>query len=168
MPSKVITPTGSVTLTFNANGGSGTMAGETELYDTTATLTPNTFTYVGYTFTGWNTKANGSGTGFTNGALAKFTGSDTFYAQWTVATAPSTTATITFNANGGIGTMAPETETLNASAVLTTNTFTRTGYTFTGWNTTASDTGTSSPRASRFTPSGPQCRLRHFRSARIV
>ena len=143
MPSKVITPTGSVTLTFNANGGSGTMAGETELYDTTATLTPNTFTYVGYTFTGWNTKANGSGTGFTNGALAKFTGSDTFYAQWTVATAPSTTATITFNANGGIGTMAPETETLNASAVLTTNTFTRTGYTFTGWNTTASDTGTS-------------------------
>jgi uncharacterized repeat protein (TIGR02543 family) len=142
-PSKVVTPTGSVTITFNANGGIGTMAPETKPYHTTAALTPNTFTYVGYTFTGWNTKANGSGTGFIDGALVKFTGGATFYAQWTVATAPSTTATITFNANGGIGTMAPETETLNASAALTTNTFTRTGYTFTGWNTTASDTGTS-------------------------
>jgi uncharacterized repeat protein (TIGR02543 family) len=142
-PSKTVTPTGSVTLTFNANGGSGTMASETGPYDTTANLTPNTFTYLGYTFAGWNTRANGSGTAFTNGELVKFIGGATFYAQWTVATAPSTTGTITFNANGGIGTMALETETLNVSAALTTNVFTRTGYTFSDWNTTASDTGTS-------------------------
>ena len=141
MPSKVVTPTGSVTITFNANGGSGTMASETEPYDTTAALASNTFTYVGYTFTGWNTTAKGSGTAFTNGALAKFTRGATFYAQWTVASAP-TTVTITFNANGGIGTMVPETETLNVSAALTTNTFTRTGYTFSGWNTVAGGGGT--------------------------
>jgi uncharacterized repeat protein (TIGR02543 family) len=142
LPSKIVTPTGSVTITFNANGGIGTMAPETEPYDTTAALTPNTFTYVGYTFAGWNNKANGSGTAFTDGVLAKFNGSATFYAQWTVASAP-TTATITFNANGGIGTMVPETETLNVSAALTTDVFTRTGYTFSGWNTTASGSGTS-------------------------
>jgi uncharacterized repeat protein (TIGR02543 family) len=144
LPSKVVTVTGSVTITFNANGGIGTTAPETEPYDTTAALTPNTFTYVGYTFTGWNSKANGSGTAFTNGALTKFNGSATFYAQWTVASAP-TTATITFNANGGIGTMASETETetLNVSATLTTDVFTRTGYTFTAWNTSPTGSGAS-------------------------
>jgi uncharacterized repeat protein (TIGR02543 family) len=141
-PSKVVTPNGSVSLTFNANGGVGIMASETEPYNTTVALTLNTFTYTGYTFTGWNTTANGSGTAFTNGALVKFNGDGIFYAQWTVS-APPTTATITFNANGGIGYMAPETETLNASAAVTANTFTRTGYTFSGWNTAANGSGTS-------------------------
>jgi hypothetical protein len=141
-PSKVVTPSGSVTITFNANGGSGSMASETEPYNTTAALTTNTFTYVGYTFTGWSTTANGSGTAFANGALAKFNGSATFYAQWAVASAP-TSATVTFNANGGVGTMAPETENLNVSTTLTTNTFTRTGYTFSSWNTAPNGGGAS-------------------------
>jgi uncharacterized repeat protein (TIGR02543 family) len=140
LPSKVVTPTGSVTITFNANGGTGVMAPETEPYDATAALTPNTFTYVGYTFAGWNTKANGSGTAFTDGALTKFNGNATFYAQWTVGSA--TSVTITFNANGGTGVMAPEIETLNVSMALTTNTFIRTGYTFSSWNTSANGTGT--------------------------
>lgn len=118
------------------------MAGETEPVNTTAALTPDTFTYSGHTFYDWNTSANGSGTSFTNGQLVKFTGSGTFYAQWAVITAP-TTATITFNANGGTGYMAPETEILNVSAALTTNNFTQTGYTFTGWNTAANGSGTS-------------------------
>jgi len=130
------------TITFSANGGSGTMTNETETDGTTAVLTPNTFTYVGYTFNNWNTAANGSGTNFTDGESVRFDGSVTLYAQWTVALAP-TTATITFNANGGSGTIAPETENLNVSAALTANTFTRTGYTFRGWNTTANGTGTS-------------------------
>jgi len=139
LPSKVVTVTGSVAITFNANGGTGTMAPETEQYDTTAALTPNAFTYVGYTFAGWNTKANGSGTAFTDGALAKFNGNATFYAQWTVGSA--TTATITFNANGGTGTMAPETESV--ATALSLNTFSRTGYTFNDWNTTSNGSGTS-------------------------
>jgi uncharacterized repeat protein (TIGR02543 family) len=141
LPSKVVTVTGSVAITFNTNGGSGIMAPETEPYDATAALTPNAFTYVGYTFAGWNAKANGSGTAFTDGALAKFNGNATFYAQWTVGSA--TTATITFNANGGTGSMANETENLNFSTALTTDVFIRTGYTFSGWNTAASGNGTS-------------------------
>jgi uncharacterized repeat protein (TIGR02543 family) len=128
------------TITFNANGGIGIMAPETETLNVSAALTTNIFTRTGYTFTGWNTAANGSGTGFTNGQLVQFTASATFYAQWTIST--PTTATITFNANGGIGIMAPETETLNVSAALTANIFTRTGYTFTGWNTAANGSGT--------------------------
>ena len=141
-PSNVATPQqpASSTITFNANGGSGTMASETEPYDTTAVLTLNSFTYTGYTFSDWNSKANGSGTSFTDGQLVKFNGSATFYAQWTVS---ATTATITFVANGGKGTMSPETETLGVSATLTTNSFTRTGYTFSDWNSEANGSGTS-------------------------
>jgi len=43
------------------------------------------------------------------------------------------TATVTFDANNGTG---PTTiQTANVSTVLTSNSFNRTGYTFTGWNT---------------------------------
>jgi uncharacterized repeat protein (TIGR02543 family) len=144
-PSNVATPTAPVgttsSITFDANGGSGVMASETEPYNTTAALTLNTFTYTGYSFNDWNSEANGSGTSFTDGELVKFDGSATFYAQWTVS-AP-TTATITFNANGGTGTMIPQTEDLNVSAPLTTNSFTRTGYTFSAWNTNANGSGSS-------------------------
>jgi len=144
-PSNVATPTAPVgttsTITFDANGGSGVMASETERYNTTAALTLNTFTYTGDSFNDWNSEANGSGTIFANGELVRFNGSVTLYAQWT-ASAP-TTATITFNPNGGTGTMIPETEDLNVSAALTTNSFTRTGYTFSAWNTNANGSGSS-------------------------
>ena len=56
--------------------------------------------------------------------------------------------TVTFEANGTEeypveGTMAPQTVTAKTDTVLTTNTFTRDGYNFTGWNTAADGTGTS-------------------------
>jgi uncharacterized repeat protein (TIGR02543 family) len=59
------------------------MAPETETLNVSAAVTTNTFTRTGYTFSGWNTAANGSGTSFTNGQLVEFTYSATFYAQWT-------------------------------------------------------------------------------------
>lgn len=59
-----------------------------------------------------------------------------------------TELTVTFEANGNAeypveGTMAPQTVTAKTDTVLTTNTFTREGYNFTGWNTAADGTGTS-------------------------
>ncbi|HUC88308.1 MAG TPA: InlB B-repeat-containing protein, partial [Candidatus Binatia bacterium] len=53
----------------------------------------------------------------------------------------STTSTVTFNANGGTGTMANE--TAGAATPLTANKYTRTGYTFSGWNTLATGKGTA-------------------------
>jgi uncharacterized repeat protein (TIGR02543 family) len=50
-------------------------------------------------------------------------------------------ATVTFNANGGAGSMSPE--TASSPTALTTNTFTRAGYAFTGWNTAANGSGTA-------------------------
>jgi uncharacterized repeat protein (TIGR02543 family) len=48
---------------------------------------------------------------------------------------------VTFSANGGSGTMSAETESVPTA--LTGNAFTRTSYTFTGWNTAASGSGTA-------------------------
>ena len=142
-PSNVITPTAPViattaTITFNANGGTGTMANETESYNTSATLTLNAFTYTSYTFNDWNSEANGDGTAFTNGEFVKFSGSATLYAQWTVG---SPASTVVFNANGGTGTMANETD--NVATALTLNAFTRSSYTFNDWSTNAIGSGTN-------------------------
>ncbi len=70
----------SYTVTFNNNGGSGTMATETDNVPTALTL--NTFTRSGYSFTGWNTASNGIGTAYADGATYPFNASVTLYAQW--------------------------------------------------------------------------------------
>ena len=50
------------------------------------------------------------------------------------------TVTVTFNSNGGTGTMSSE--SANTATALTTNTFTKSGYIFAGWNTVANGSGT--------------------------
>jgi LmbE family N-acetylglucosaminyl deacetylase len=70
----------SYTVTFNANLGTGTMANETASGPTN--LTTNAFTRTGFTFTGWNTVAGGTGTAYANDASYPFTSSTTLYAQW--------------------------------------------------------------------------------------
>lgn len=52
------------------------------------------------------------------------------------------TYTVTFDANTGSGTMSPQTIDEGASANLTANSFSKTGYTFAGWNTEAGGGGT--------------------------
>ena len=131
----VATAAASYTVTFNANGGSGSMASETASAPTA--LTANAFTRTGYTFAGWNTAANGSGTSYANGATYPFSAGATLYALWTV----NTPYSVTFNANGGSGSMANESD--NTPAALTVNNFTRTGYNFAGWNTATDGSGTS-------------------------
>jgi len=71
----------SFTVTFDANGGSGTMADQTG--SSSAALMANSFTRSGFTFAGWNTAADGTGTAYANGAPYPFTSSATLYAQWT-------------------------------------------------------------------------------------
>ena len=52
-------------------------------------LTTNTFTRDGFNFAGWNTSADGSGTGYAAGASYEFTSDETLYAQWTAIPAPA-------------------------------------------------------------------------------
>lgn len=72
---------GSSSVTFNSNGGSGTMANQSA--NSSTALSANAFTRSGYTFAGWNTAANGSGTAYADGASYAFSSSTTLYAQWT-------------------------------------------------------------------------------------
>jgi len=122
------------TVTFNSNGGTGSMSNQTSA--SPANLTANTFTNSGYTFSGWNTVADGSGTAYADGANYNFSADMTLYAQW--AAAPF--HTVTFHSNGGTGTMPAQTSA--GPANLNANTFTHTGYTFSNW-TTAANGGTA-------------------------
>lgn len=74
----------SITVTFNANGATGAMAAQAENYGTATALSPVTFTEAGYSFTSWNTAANGSGSSYADVANYPFTSSMALYAQWSV------------------------------------------------------------------------------------
>lgn len=118
---------------YNANYGSGTVpASVTQNSGSSVTVASGSgLRRTGYTFRGWNTKADGSGTAYAAGATIK-TGA-TLYAQWT-----PNTYTVKFNANGGTGTMKDQSLTYDAAATaLRTNSFTKTGYHFAGWATSA-------------------------------
>ena len=73
----------SYTITFDANGGTGTM--EDQIIFGMDELKLNTFTRSGYIFTGWNTKADGTGDSYSDGWLfldGDLTEDITLYAQW--------------------------------------------------------------------------------------
>ena len=126
-------------IAFNNNGGTGSMNTITCTYDTNCTLTKNTFTKTGYTFAGWSKTSNGE-IQYTNGSIVKnllTSGSMTLYAKWT-----ANTYTVSYNANGGSGTMNKTTCTYDTDCTLKANSFTKTGYTFANW-TKDSATGTA-------------------------
>lgn len=70
------------TVTFNANGGIGTMTEQTFTEGEAQALTRNAFTYDGHTFSGWNTVQSGSGASYTDGQTITATADLTLYAQW--------------------------------------------------------------------------------------
>ena len=72
-----------VTVTYHANNGSGDTVSAVVNAGETATLQANTFTWSGYTFTGWNTRADGSGQGYQPGdTIASLSADFELYAQW--------------------------------------------------------------------------------------
>lgn len=73
-------------ITFMSNGGSGTMSVQAVNYNTTTPLKTNEFTRSYYTFSKWNTKSDGSGISYTNGAPITITEDLTLYAIWTSST----------------------------------------------------------------------------------
>ncbi len=128
-------------VTFNANGGSGTMEPQTITYDSASALKANAFTRAGYTFTGWNTAEDGSGMSYPD--VCSYTMINegiTLYAQWT-----ANTYSVKFDSNGGNSgeAMANLQIKFDSSKLLTTNTFTKQGYYFIGWNTRADGEGIS-------------------------
>ena len=71
------------TITFNANGGEGSMEPQRFEVGVDTALNTNAFTRENYKFTGWNTAADGSGATYADeGAILELTGDMTLYAQW--------------------------------------------------------------------------------------
>ena len=126
-----------ITITFDPNGGAGSMEPMSVNPGVGNKLTGNTFTRENYTFTGWNTAKDGTGKTYADGETVNFSADTTLYAQWTQ------NPVITFDANGGKGTMGTQTVKPNEATDLTANSFTRADYDFTGWNTAKDGTGTA-------------------------
>ena len=92
--------TNNYTITFNANGGSGTMSSQTIASGATSNLNANQFIRTGYTFAGWATSSGGS-VSYANGASYTMgTSNVTLYAVWTVATPISYTLSLTKSGDG--------------------------------------------------------------------
>lgn len=106
----------------------------------------------GFTFTGWNTSADGSGTSYTTGGtFAMGAANTTLYAKWSLIP----TYNVTYNGNGNTGGSVPtDNLTYQQSATVTvkenTGSLMKTGYAFTGWNTAADGSGTSYNPAATF------------------
>lgn len=136
----------SYTVTYDGNGASGgsTPSNQTKTHDVSLTLrsndSANPLVRTGYTFSGWNTAADGSGTSYAAGASYTTNAATTLYAQWTVAT-----YNVTYDGNApNLSSPTPDiqTKTHNTSLTLSSLTPIRSGYTFSGWNTAADGSGT--------------------------
>ena len=123
---------------YNANGGSGAPSAQTKTYGTTLKLSTTKPTRAGYTFTGWDTKSDGSGTSYAAGANYTANAAVTLYAQWSIITYE-----VKYSANGGSGSMSSQSKNYGGSLTVKSNAFTYSGHTFTGWNTKADGSGTS-------------------------
>jgi uncharacterized repeat protein (TIGR02543 family) len=135
---------------YNGNGNTGgTAPVDSNAYSqgTTVTVKGNTGALVktSYTFAGWNTKSDGSGTSYAAAAtFAMGAANDTLYAKWT----QSPTYAVIYNGNGNTGGTVPVDSNAylqgaTATAKANTGALARTGFTFAGWNTQANDSGIS-------------------------
>ena len=140
-------------VTYDKNGAtSGSVPTDATSYNSGATVTVKSnsgnLAKTGYTFGGWNTKSDGTGTNYTAGSgTFTITANTTLYAKWNTA---ATKYTVTFDAgsgtcddesltetSGGAGVTLP---TANPPATCATN-----GWKFAGWWTGSVAETTTSP-----------------------
>ena len=131
------------TLAFDSNGGGGVMPDQTKNYGEALTLNPNEYTKTGYTFSGWKELKSGAVYPDKATLTEDFTVIDgetvPLYAQWR-----ANNYSVRFDGNTADGgSMGDQAMTYDEAASLTTNSYTKTGYTFTGWNTQADGEGTA-------------------------
>lgn len=122
-------------IVYNANGGYGSMKGETVTYGESIKLAASAYRRPGYTFHGWSTDKTG-GKVYKDQATVKnllpYEGTVTLYARWT-----ENDVTITFNPNGGtVGRTSKVVGYGDTCGTLPTPV--RDGYEFKGWFTSKS------------------------------
>ena len=128
-------------LIYNSNSGSTSQTRRTDgVVDQTLTVIANPFTRSGYTFTGWNTQADGRGRAYTAGngfrlvadAKSNPVNTSVLYAQWRI-----NRVALKFNPNGGTGgypdITADAFTTVTIPADAKEPKVQRPGFRFTGW-----------------------------------
>ena len=128
-------------LIYNSNSGSTSQTRRTDgVVDQTLTVIANPFTRSGYTFTGWNTQADGRGRAYAAGngfrlvadAKSNPVNTSVLYAQWRI-----NRVTLKFNPNGGTGGYPDITvdafTTVTIPADAKEPKVQRPGFRFTGW-----------------------------------
>lgn len=121
-------PTPTYTLSYDENGGSGTMDEQTAEEGQSVTVQANTFTApAGYSFKEWNDNYKGSGTKYTAGQSVTMHADLTLYAVWS-----PQTYTVTLDAAGGTGGTTSVNVTFDDPMPNITIP-TRSGYTFLGY-----------------------------------
>ena len=134
-------------MTYLPNGGTGGLVDGNIAPGTQYTIKSNgevNVTRPGYTFTGWNTAADGSGTAYAAGSTTTINSNLVLYAQWT----PDTPITFDVNylPNGGTGQHSDTGIAAGSQYTVKTQAetgITNAGNTFTGWNTAANGSGTA-------------------------
>lgn len=121
----------SYAINFDANGGVGVTYSQSFEYDQAVALMDNTFTNEGYSFGSWNTKADGSGTTYTDKQIVSNLASEedskiTLYAQWTI-----NKYTVSFDSNGGSSVVSITQD--YKSTIIAPENPTKDGYQFDGW-----------------------------------
>lgn len=115
-------------ITFKSNGGKGSMSKQSMAKGVSTAISKNKFSRKYYTFTGWNTKANGKGKSYKNKAKIKLTKNITLYAQWKL-----TKYKITYKLNGGKNAKKNPTAYTYKTSTIKLKNPTRKGYVFKGW-----------------------------------
>ena len=119
----------------NGNDGGG-MGAQNFTYDREEALTANGFTKTGYTFAGWAFSRSGDIAYQDSAEVLNLTSEEggivTLYARWR-----ANSYTVTFDPNGGTGSMPSQSFTYDSSQALHAQAFERVGYTFAGWSRTA-------------------------------
>lgn len=118
---------------YNGNGGVGGPSNGNVFRDENYTVASEIPTYEGYTFTGWNTAQNGTGTTYhSEDTITGVTENTTLFAQW------QENKSVSYNTNGGTAnsTLQDLKPAKGATvAVDFTTVVEKTGYTFVGWDT---------------------------------
>ena len=135
------------TVDYDANGGTGSMPASTLTYDSPQALSAIGFTKAGYSFTGWNTRKDGSGKTFTDkqtvsNLLTHEGASGTLYAQWTP-TPPIVTVIFHVNNGGSDETVKRvwASNNLEMKTIGLPSGWSNSGFAFRGWNLKADGTG---------------------------
>lgn len=118
-------------------GATGSTPDTTGVTGQNVTIARNGFTRPGYTFTGWARDRRTDPSLQPGGRYTLTPGTTTLWAQW-----KADPAHLIYNSNSGSTSQTRRTDgVVDQTLTVIANPFTRTGYTFTGWNTQADGRG---------------------------